>query len=339
MLASAAMKTAIREYSDYLARERTRSRHTVLAYQRDLDQFTRVVAEIRGIEALEIAPQILDTRDLRGYLARMIAVESAASVARKLAAIRGFFGHLVKSGVVAKDPTLGVRGPKHRRSLPRVLTVDDAVMAVEKRGDQRKDAETPRAEASSLASLRFGDFALNPNAEAAKELRDRAVLELMYGAGLRVSEVVGLDVARFDAAEGLVRVVGKGSKERIVPVPSKARDALAAWLSRRDTLARPGETALFVGNRGERWNSRAVQRLVADVMMEVGRPGAASPHTFRHSFATHLLEGGANLRDIQELLGHSSLATTERYTHVSLAGLMKVYDEAHPRARMRKGKK
>jgi integrase/recombinase XerC len=158
----------------------------------------------------------------------------------------------------------------------------------------------------------------------------------MYGAGLRVSEVVGLDVASFDAAEGLVRVLGKGSKERIVPVPRKAREAVGAWLSRRDEIARPGEAALLVGNRGERWNARGVQRLVARVMMEIGRPGAASPHTFRHSFATHLLEGGANLRDIQELLGHSNLATTEKYTHVSLAGLMKVYDEAHPRARKRR---
>jgi integrase/recombinase XerC len=247
---------------------------------------------------------------IRGWLGREAATNGPASLARKLSTVRSFYRFLVKEKLAPGNPARAVQAPRLPRRLPEVL---------------------PEADVAALLESPAGDGPL--------ALRDRAFLELLYSSGLRVSELTGLDVDELDLEEGLVRVLGKGGKERVVPVGGPARDALRRWMAegRPALLAGPdgprARGALFVNYRGGRLSPRSVARRLDRRVAAAGLPRHLHPHVLRHCFATHLLGNGADLRGIQELLGHASLSTTQRYTHLDWKGLAAVYDRAHPRAR------
>ena len=310
--------TAVGAFRDYLAVERAYSPRTVEAYLRDLVAFHAQLAARRGAAP---APESLTALDVRGFLASLHGVNDAATVARKLSSIRAFFRFLARRGAIDGNPARALRGPKRKRGLPRALDVDDAFQLVEA---PTSTGRTSHRRLSVDEEARHG----------ALRLRDRALLEVLYGGGLRVSEGVGLDVGDLDrGGGGLLALVrrGKGGKTRTVPLGDKAAEALDAWLpARRALTAGP---ALFVNAAGTRLSTRSVQTMVQRWRVAAGVAQPATPHALRHSFATHLLDGGVDLRSIQELLGHASLASTQIYTKVSLDHLMAVYDAAHPRAR------
>jgi len=297
----------IADFLAHLAGERRAARLTIATYRRDLEALQRHLRQ-RGA-TLDAAA--LDRRILRGFLAAVCEGREAATVARKLAAVRAFYRFLVRQGRCADNPATALKLPKVRRPLPKVVAVNDAAEMVEM-PDASKGSE-PAA------------------------LRDRAILELLYGSGLRVSELVGLDREALDLTGRSVRVLGKGGKERVVPLGGPCIGALERYLAVRLALCHPrtgaqDANAVFLNQRGGRMSSRAVQHLVRRYgALGTGR-GDLHPHVLRHSFATHLLDAGADLRGIQELLGHSSLSTTQRYTHVSIDRLAEVYDRAHPLA-------
>jgi integrase/recombinase XerC len=300
-------------FLDYLLTQRNVSPHTVAAYRNDLGQFTAFVRDQRGELAGAAA---VDHLLLRLYLAHLSADRKPSSttqrrspyrkssIGRKLAAIRALFAWLVRTGRLALNPAELIATPKREQRLPFHLNIDQAVALLE---------GVPPRPRDELAAA-----------------RDRAVLELLYSSGLRVSELTGLAVGDLDLAGGMVRVLGKGGKQRIVPVGGKAVEAVTRYLQLRGVP--DGSEALFLGNRGLRINRRSVARIIEQQAGTIDSFRAISPHTLRHSFATHLLEQGADLRSIQELLGHASLSTTQKYTHLSLDRLMEVYDQAHPRA-------
>jgi len=295
---------AIRSFDLHLRAERNVSQHTRRAYLSDVGQ----LAERLGSSAL---PERVTADDVRAFLAELHPRRHPASLGRKLAAIRSFFRFLVREGRCPHDPTAGIPGPRVSKRLPNPLPVDDCVALAE-------------AGASPEAA---GDE---------KSLRDRALVELLYGAGLRVGELAALDVRDVDLHRGDVRVRGKGGKERVVPLPAAAREALSAYLDRRRApglLGQPLFTALRPRRDGpRRLGVRDVRRLLGARARRAGIADRVHPHRMRHSYATHLLDMGADLREIQELLGHASLSTTEKYTAVSAERLMEVYDRAHPRA-------
>jgi integrase/recombinase XerC len=300
------------EFARYLEVERGASPRTVSAYGRDLEELRRVFAERRGKDPV---PSRLDVVELRAHLAALHGRNDASSIARKLSSLRAFFRFLVKKGELEDNPAALLRSPKRKKALPRALSVDDAFRLVEGAGSGGKDPLGPLA------------------------ARDRAIAEVLYGAGVRVSECCGLDLAdveRQGADAALLRIRrGKGNKTRIVPLGQKGVAALDAYLAIRPSLlAADGEQdpdALFLSVRGRRLGPRSVQQNVHRDVLATGAPDA-TPHALRHSFATHLLDGGADLRAIQELLGHASLSSTQVYTKVSLDHLMSVYDQAHPHA-------
>jgi integrase/recombinase XerC len=303
---------ALRAFLEYLEGERRVSPNTLLAYRRDLEQLNSFVMARCG-EASRI--RSIDKRLLRGWLGEMSQRIQPESINRKLAAVRTFFRFLERSGCVEENPALLVSGPKLGTRLPGFLGVDAAAQVV----------EAPR------------DFPL----ELPYQCRDSLVLELLYGCGLRVSELRNLDIEHFDQEAGLVRVAGKGNKERLVPVGRPAWQALNTYLAVRAELKHPktggqDPRALILNRFGNRLTVRSIQALVH----RYGAIGAGRadlhPHALRHSCATHMLEGGADLRAIQEFLGHSSLSTTQRYTHLSLDQLLKVYDQSHPLASLAK---
>ncbi len=267
------------------------------AYLSDLSQLETYLAE-RNL-ALDAA----DRFALRGFLASHSGAVQTVTIGRKLAAIRSYYQWRTISGALAEDPSRGLASPKRRRTLPRVPSVDEMSALLD-----RPHLETPRG------------------------TRDDAIFELLYGGGLRVSELCGLDTGSFVGTD-LVRALGKGNKERVVPIGRSAQRALARYLEKRSTLARANSgNALFLSARGTRLTTRSVARLLDKRVLEAALASKLSPHALRHAFATHLLAGGADLRAIQELLGHASLATTQRYTHVSWEHLAEVYDAAHPKA-------
>ena len=282
-----------------LATERRLSPHTVAAYEHDLD----------ALLAFCEREQLASFKALDSFAIRRFAAEShrkglgARSVARRLSAVRTFLNYLIEMGVLKSNAGVHVQAPKAPRRLPATLDPDQVASLLAISGDE---PET---------------------------LRDRAILELFYSSGLRLAELVGLDLGDVDAADRTVRVLGKGSKARVVPVGKQALAALRDWLAVRHGVARPGETALFVGRRGARVSPRTVQKRVNAWAKRQGAPTRVYPHMLRHSFATHVLESSRNLRAVQELLGHASLSTTQIYTHVDFQHLAKVYDEAHPRAK------
>jgi integrase/recombinase XerC len=288
-----------------LATERRLSPHTVEAYERDL----RALLEFCDRE------QIATFAALDSFNIRRFAAEShrrglgARSVARRLSAVRTFLNFLIETGVVKSNAGVHVQAPKAARRLPATLDADQV---------------------ASLLAISGDDPAT---------LRDRAMLELFYSSGLRLAELVGLNLGDVDASDRTVRVLGKGSKARVVPVGKQALAALNDWLAVRSELVRPGELALFVGRRGERVSPRVVQKRVNEWAKRQGAPTGVHPHMLRHSFATHVLESSRNLRAVQEMLGHASLSTTQIYTHLDFQHLASVYDQAHPRARKRPAEK
>jgi integrase/recombinase XerC len=307
----------IERFARYLQSERRVAALTAETYLRDLRAFAAYLEEID-------APRdaaLLDVRTLRGFLARRAAGQSTkgaalvahepATIARKIAALRAFYRFLVRRAGVTHNPASELKAPKLRRKLPHFLSVEVSGEVM----------DMPHATGTS-----------------ASRARDHAMLELLYGSGLRVSELTGLDLDALDLKSQSARVLGKGNKERLVPIGAKARAALAAYLSVRHTLrsqkqsAKP-EAALFLSARGTRISVRQVQNLVKQYGMLATGTAALHPHALRHSCATHLLDAGADLRSIQELLGHVSLSTTQRYTHVSTDQMQAAYTKAHPLAK------
>jgi len=295
------MQADLDAFLDHLRCERQVSAHTLDGYRRDLGKVLSHCERegLAGWHALE-APR------LRRLIARLhLEGQSARSLARLLSAVRGLYRYLLREGRCQHDPAAGLRPPKGERRLPRTLDADRAQQL--------------------LDGAMEDDFLAR---------RDQAILELFYSSGLRLSELVGLDLERLDLAAGLVRVQGKGGKTRELPIGGKAREALQAWLPLR-TLARPADGALFIGRTGRRLSPRAVQLRVRQAgVRELGQH--LHPHMLRHSFASHLLESSQDLRAVQELLGHADIATTQIYTHLDFQHLATVYDQAHPRARRRK---
>jgi len=282
-----------------LADQRRQSAHTIAAYRRDL----ALLVELTGDTALAaIGPHHI--RRAVGQLhARGL---SGRSLARVLSAWRGFFHWLGLRNEVPQNPVAGVRAPKAPKTLPRALTPEEAGALLEPAGDTLLD------------------------------LRDQAIFELFYSSGLRLSELAGLDVdAVADIVAGEVRVLGKRGKTRIVPVGSRARDALAAWVARRGEIAASDEAALFVSRNGPRLSVRAIESRLKRRALALGLPMHVHPHMLRHSFASHVLQSSGDLRAVQEMLGHASIASTQVYTHLDFQHLAKVYDAAHPRAKRR----
>jgi integrase/recombinase XerC len=295
-------REALEAFLSYLETERRACRNTVLAYRSDL------LGLVNFLEAKELCenpystPEAIDVYVLRSWLAVLARTHAASSIARKVAAARSWLKWMRKRGLVHKGAGEQIVSPRVRRPLPTFISVDAAKEVVE------APDESPMGK------------------------RDRAILELLYGSGLRVSELVALDRDDVDMAQATVRVRGKGNKERMVPLGRKCTDALRAHASERGTLAvDPG--ALFLSPKGRRVTRQSVHRLVR----RYGALGAGRvdlfPHALRHTCATHMLEGGADLRSIQEFMGHASLSTTQKYTHVTLEQIMRVYDDAHPLAR------
>lgn len=302
-------------FLEHLFVEKGYSPATVRAYGTDLVQFEQWLAEA-GLTPGD--PGAVTRRHIQRFLAELHreAVKKS-SVSRKLSTLRSFFHYLARKKIISVSPMLGIANPKQEKRQPRVLNVDQSFALLDEK-TQRKNADSGNVKTNSEPVLR----------------RDLALAELLYGAGLRISEALGLDVLSVDCASEIVRVMGKGSRERQVPMGDAARFALRRWLEVRPGFVRDqGETALFLSVTGKRLNRREAARIIERLCLKAGLPRAVSPHGLRHSFATHLLEAGADMRSVQELLGHSRLSTTQRYTHLSLATLINAYDAAHPKAK------
>mgnify|MGYP001822747542 CR=1 FL=1 len=303
----------IEAFAQYLADERRSSPRTVETYVRDLQSFRAYVLE----HELHPDARKLDIGALRGFLSSLFRDNQASTMKKKVSAIRSFFKYLVKRQLIETNPAAGLRSPKIPKSLPRFLTVEQAFRVM----------DAPPKEEKRAGPLK---------------LRDLALLETLYGSGVRVGELASMDIDHCDFSEASVRVLGKGGKERIVPLGKAALEALGAYLpARRGLLAKAksgGNDALWLSQSGRRLSVRQVQNIVRRHGTQGAGRGDLHPHAMRHSCATHLLDAGADLRSIQELLGHSSLSTTQKYTHVSVDRLMEVYDRAHPLAKDKPGR-
>jgi integrase/recombinase XerC len=286
-------------FFSHLSVERRMSPHTDSNYRRDLQRF------VAHCDKSGVADwQRVDGQHVRTFAAAEFRQGSSPrSIQRRLSAIRSFYNFLLRESVVKLNPAIDVSAPRAKKRLPATIDVDQMTRLLSFRTDEE-----------------IG-------------VRDKAIMELFYSSGLRLSELVGLDLLDIDLADRTVRVLGKGSKDRVVPVGSHAIEAIQHWLQERTKLASVGNTALFVGRRGDRISPRTVQKLVAQWAQRQGLGVHVHPHMFRHSFATHILESSQNLRGVQELLGHAKIATTQIYTHLDFQHLAKIYDAAHPRAR------
>lgn len=305
----------------YLVAEKNVSPHTCRAYLKDLEQFEDFLrfSNLHVTRTGEVQIEKADRLAIRKYLSFLYRRNKKSSIGRKLSSLRAFFKYLVREGLIPINPAKLVSTPKQEKLLPTALSVDEAFRLVD-----------------NPAALAEGGL---EEKERRRLIRDRAILELLYSSGLRVSELVGLNSNRLDFELGIVRVMGKGRKERIVPVGSKAIEALKAYVM--EWKIPMGEHPLFVNDRGTRLTARTVGRLVKKYAASSHIFRRISPHSLRHTFATHLLDAGADIREIQEMLGHASLSTTQRYTHVSMGRLMEVYDRAHPkgfRAKVKEGR-
>lgn len=296
-------------FAAHLRLERGLSGHTVRAYTGDLVNLFGHLARVG-----EGDPADVTLGDLRTWLANQYAAGAdRATLQRRAAGVRTFFAWAARTGRLPADPAQALRSPKVDRRLPPTVEADQAREALDALAARVDEAETPD--------------------ERAARCRDLAIVEVLYASGIRVSELAGLDTGDLDAQRGLLRVLGKGGKQRTVPLGAPALRSLAAWLDVRPRLARPAAgRAVFVGDRGGRIDPRVVRRIVHRALAAVPGAPELGPHGLRHAMATHLLEGGADLRSVQEMLGHSSLATTQLYTHVSGERLRRAYQQAHPRA-------
>ncbi|NOT57029.1 MAG: tyrosine recombinase XerC [Deltaproteobacteria bacterium] len=310
------LDTLLDRYTTFLRIEKNVSAHTLRNYLSDLMQFFAFIEQSHAqAEAQPIIVSQIDHHRIHAYLSMLHRRNKKSSIGRKLASIKSFFRFLLREGVLERDPTILIGTPKKDQPLPTHLPVDDMFRLL----------ETPANDVPS-------------------GVRDRAILEVLYSCGIRVSELVGLNWEHIDANLEVIRVLGKGNHERIVPIGSKALEALARYRQELPELIAPkrrqaiiadgmGPTApVFLNSRGGRLTTRSVARLVGGHARDCGIAVQTSPHALRHTFATHLLDAGADLRAIQELLGHSSLSTTQKYTHINLDHLMRVYDKAHPKA-------
>ncbi len=299
------MRVYIEQFITWLAVEKGYSPHTVLGYRRDLVEFQRFSSTFTD------DPRAITAQQVQAFVGSLYAGNASASVARKLSSLRSFYKYLQREDVVEADPVSGLAGPKLNRHIPVFLTVDEVFALLE----------------APMTKDRY-------------YRRDRAIMELMYSTGMRVSELVGGNIEDFDFTTEMVRVRGKGNKERLIPFGRAATEALRLYLPERDGLivarmARGQEAerkALFLNGRGTRLTARSVERTIQMYGQRAGIATTVTPHGLRHSFATHLLEMGADLRMVQELLGHVSLSTTQKYTHVNIDHLTRVYDQAHPQA-------
>ena len=296
------MQELLDNFLKYLRVERNLSPHTIRAYTLDLENFFAFLRENGGAVDVRSVDHIL----LRRYLASLHKSSSRTTIHRRLSALRTFYRYLVREGILNRNPADVISSPRKENYLPKVLSVDEIFRLLEKGY--------------------VGD---------ALSLRDKAMFELLYSSGLRVGELAALNVENVDLNHGLVRVIGKGRKERIVPVGAKARDAIRDYLDSRGWRAAKDQP-VFLNNRGGRLSARSIERNLKKQLIKAGIFKEATPHSLRHSFATHLLDGGADLRAIQELLGHVSLSTTQKYTQVSVDQLMAVYDKTHPRSKKKK---
>ena len=293
------MNKSLAAFRRHLERERNASPHTVRAYVDDLAQF---IGHLRAELGREPRPRDVDHLLIRSFLARLHRDGlKKSSSARKLASLRTFFRYLCREGVLESNPARAILSPRLERRIPPHLAEADVARLVEVEGDSDADA------------------------------RARAILELLYATGIRCAELVGLDLPEVDLEGRFVRVLGKGSKERVVPFGAAAQGALRRYLPAR-LRARPRTDALFVNARGGRLTDRSIRAIVRRRVLETALVQRISPHGLRHSFATHLLERGADLRSIQELLGHARLSTTQRYTHVDAKHILEIYRKTHPRA-------
>ena len=286
------MNDYIDKFIRYLEIEKAVSSHTLRAYRKDLEIF---------FDYAKTEPEKIDMIDVRGFVAEQIkGGMNKTTVGRRLSCIRSFFKFLHREGYIKSNPAKLVSNPKVPKLLPRFLSVDEVFSLVEK-----------------------------PEGIGFIPVRDKAILELLYSSGLRVSELSGLNIEDLNIKESLIKIRGKGKKERIVPVGSKAIDALKSYMIER-MLLKSKDKALFLNRMGTRLTDRGVRRIVVKYARDLAMYGQISPHTMRHTFASHLIQGGADLRVIQELLGHSSLSTTQKYTHLDITHLMDIYDKAHP---------
>lgn len=292
----------IDKFSDWLTVEKGYSVHTVNGYLHDVKEFFTFLND-KGLDE-DVSPE-----KIRLFVASLYSTNSSSTVGRKLSALRTFFRYLCREGILSSDPLIGVANPKNAKYIPVFLTVDEVFSLLEEPGKQDRYAR-----------------------------RDIAIMELMYSTGMRVSEIVSNDMNHLDFETGMVRVSGKGKKERIVPFGNAAAEAVKSYFPLRQELLtacaargkQPVKEALFLNSRGGRITSRSVERMVQYYGQRSGITTTVTPHALRHSFATHLLEMGADLRTVQELLGHVSLSTTQKYTHLNMDHLTKVYDQSHP---------
>ena len=293
----------IKQFSSWLEDEKGYSPNTVDGYMRDLHEFSAFTGDMEIID--------IDSHRIRTYVYQLNSRNKASTVARKLSALRTFFRFMVRNRITSHDPVLSISMPRQVKHIPVFLSVDEVFSLMEEPGE--------------------GDtFAA----------RDQAILELLYSTGMRVAELVSGNMNQLDFETGMVRVTGKGRKERLVPMGRPAMEAMHAYFPQRTQLLtrlKPGgpadREAIFLNSRGGRLSARSVERLVGMYARRAGITARVTPHALRHSFATHLLEMGADLRSVQELLGHVSLSTTQKYTHLNMDHLMDVYDRAHPKAR------
>jgi len=305
------LKEKIDEYIRYLKLEKSASKETIRNYKSDLNQFYSHLKATKKEDNIKIDK--IDHSDIFSFLGRLHFTHKKSSIGRKLSALRSFFDFLIKREYISLNPASLISQPKFEKGIPQFFSVDEIFHLL----DYKNNQET--------------DWVI---------LRDRAILETIYSCGLRVSETTGMDVDSVDFEQEIVRVKGKGNKERIIPIGKKAQQALKKYLKERNKkivkFKGADQKALFINQRGGRLTSRSVNRILKKHLKESGLPKMFSPHALRHSFATHLLGAGADLRSIQEMLGHASLSTTQRYTHVNIDKLMEIYDKTHPRSKRKK---
>ena len=297
--------TNIDRFITWLSDERGYSPHTIINYRRDLQEFAADAGK-------EINVSEIDKQIVRNYVYSLNIKNKSSSVARKLSTLRTFFNFLEQEGIVEQNPMGAISMPKQEQHIPVFLSVDEVFALLE-----------------------------SPSTHEVSGVRDRAMLELLYSTGMRVSELVSCNMTDLDFDIEMVRVKGKGNRERMIPIGGPAVKALNDYFIQRDIQLKKclqqgrkfDRDAVFLNNRGSRLTTRSVERLIAEYGRKAGIDKPVTPHVLRHSFATHLLEMGADLRSVQELLGHASLSTTQKYTHLDMVHLMKVYDKAHPKAR------
>jgi len=292
----------LQQFENYLQHEKRYSAHTLSGYKCDLAQFGAWLIEKGTTDIVEA-----DSLSIRNWVAKLHRQGiGGKTLQRKLSSLRSFYQFLVRKGVLKNNPAVDIRAPKTARTLPKTLDADALTQLLEIKGDD------------ILA------------------VRDRAIMELFYSSGLRLSELVNLDIESIDLQEKSLRAIGKGNKTRILPIGSKAAEALAGWIKKRVEMADLEEDALFVSKRGTRISTRSIQQRLDHWRKKQGLEQHIHPHKLRHSFASHILESSGDLRAVQELLGHADISTTQIYTHLDFQHLAKVYDKAHPRARKKK---